>query len=102
MAGTIALAPQGRWSVAGWLFDWTVDFLADRVTEPQLRSDLREIVSEHLGWLGLGDYGPEVERELRALLDQRLIDAAEAEFAPTVQRRDEAVDLLRQLVTAAA
>jgi hypothetical protein len=102
MAGTIALAPQGRWSVAGWLFDWTVDFLAERVTEPQLRSDLRDIVSQHLGWLGLGDYGPEAEGELRALLDQRLVDAAEAEFAPTLRQRDDAVDLLRQLVSAAA
>lgn len=102
MAGTIALAPQGRWSVAGWLFDWTVDFLAERVTDPQLQSDLREIVSEHLGWLGLGDYGPEAERELRALLDQRLVDAAEAQFGATWRERDEAVDLVRQLVMATA
>jgi hypothetical protein len=99
MAGTIALAPQGRWSVAGWLFDWTVDFLAERVTEPQLQSDLRVIVSERLGWLGLADYGPEAERELRALLDQRLIAAAEAS---AWKERDEAVDLLRQLVAAAS
>jgi len=73
MAGTISLGPATRWSVAGWLFDWTVEFLAQRVVEPELRASLQEIVDENLGWLGLGDFGPDREREMRGLLRDNVV-----------------------------
>ncbi len=61
MAGTVHVSGEQRWSVSGWLFDWVVGFLAEGVTDPGLAAELREIVSENLGWLGLEDFGADAE-----------------------------------------
>jgi len=50
------------------MFDWTVEFLADNVTNERAAAQLREIVGENLGWLGLDDYGPEAGAEMRDVL----------------------------------
>ena len=97
MAGTISLAPDKRWSAAGWLFDWTVGFLAENVGETDLRVSLEEIVAENLGWLGLGDYGPAADREMRDLLRNRLVSVADETFAPEMDGRGPAIGRLRQL-----
>src|SRR4051794_10616309 len=97
MAGTVSLRDGKRWSAAGWLFDWVVQFLADNVEEPGLRSELRQIVDENLGWLGLGDFGGDAERAMRELLRHRLVPAAEAAFAQDMGGREGAIELLREL-----
>ncbi|MFI5890914.1 hypothetical protein ACIA5D_12440 [Actinoplanes sp. NPDC051513] len=97
MAGTISLSPEKRWSVAGWLFDWTVEFLAGRVVEPELRASLQEIVDENLGWLGLGDFGPDPEREMRALLRDEVVEAADTAFGADMAGREAALGHLRDL-----
>jgi hypothetical protein len=97
MAGTISLGPQERWSVASWLFDWTVEFLADRVAEREVRASLREIVEENLGWLGLGDFGPEPEREMRGLLRDEVVEAADTTFAADMADREAVLGHLRDL-----
>jgi hypothetical protein len=102
MAGTIAVTPDNRWSAATWLFDWIVEFLASHVEEPELRSSLKEIVDENLGWLGLSDFGPKAELELRELLRTQLVDEANAKFSTTMARRDDAINYLRQLADAAS
>ncbi|WP_433375316.1 hypothetical protein ACQPZX_05705 [Actinoplanes sp. CA-142083] len=97
MAGTISLSPQERWSVAGWLFDWTVEFLAGRVAEPELRASLQEIVDENLGWLGLGDFGPDREREMRGLLRAGVVEAADLTFGADLADREAVLGHLREL-----
>ena len=100
MAGTIAVTPDRRWSAAGWLFDWAVEFLAERVADPDLKAELEEIVAENLGWLGLAEHGPEAEREMRALLRDQLVGAAEAGLPTTMADRAGAIEVLRELARA--
>ena len=100
MAGTIAVTPDRRWSAATWLFDWTVEFLAANVREPDVKASLEEIVTENLGWLELSDYRREVNVELRELLRTRAVAAADETFARTMPDRDGAIDLLRRLAEA--
>jgi hypothetical protein len=99
MAGTIAVAPQIRWSAAGWLFDWTLEFLAGRVTDPKVATGLREVISENLGWLGLEDFGPGAAQELRALIQQELLTAAHQQLPADLAGRSEALDLLGELAS---
>ena len=100
MAGTIAVTPDRRWSAATWLFDWTVEFLAANVKEPDVKASLEEIVTENLGWLGLADYGPDVDIELRELLRSRAVPTADDTFARTMPDREAAIGLLRRLADA--
>ncbi|MEV6966318.1 hypothetical protein AB0M47_14475 [Hamadaea sp. NPDC051192] len=100
MSGTIEVTPQQRWSAAGWLFDWTVGYLADHVADQEVAAELREIVEENLGWLGLDDYGPEARADLVALLRDRVVPAAAADLPPTVDDRPAVLDLLRDLADA--
>jgi len=97
VAGTVAVTPENRWSAAGWLFDWTLEFLAERVADPQLKDELHEIVAENLGWLGLGDYGSDAEQEMRALIRAHLVSEANQQFSPTMANRDGALRLLQDL-----
>ena len=97
MAGTISLGPDRRWSAAGWLFAWAVEFLAERVAEPELRASLEEIVNENLGWLGLDDFGPEQEREMRELLRNEAVSAASGTFPVGMTGRESALSLLGEL-----
>jgi len=101
MAGVIAVSPGVRWSAAGWLFDWTVGFLADRVADPEVAAGLREIVSENLGWLSLDDFGPEAERKLRILLQHELVSTANEQLPDQLPNRSEVLDLLGDLVARA-
>lgn len=97
MAGTISLGPEQRWSVASWLFDWTVEFLAERVSEPDLRASLKEIVDENLGWLGLADFGGDSEREMRGLLRGGVVEAADRTFDSAMTGREAVIGHLREL-----
>jgi len=98
MSGTIAVAADTRWSASGWLFDWTLGFLAAHVKDPKLAAELRQIVDENLGWLSLGDFGPKAEYDLRCLLKRNLLDEAERALPQTLENRTAALDLLQQLV----
>jgi hypothetical protein len=97
MSGTIAISPAVRWSAAGWLFDWAVEFLADNVADPGVAADLREIVTENLGWLDLDDYGPETRAELRDIMQHQLVAAADESLPQTVPNRPAVIELLQEL-----
>ncbi|HEY3010386.1 MAG TPA: hypothetical protein VGJ63_20310 [Micromonosporaceae bacterium] len=97
MSGTIQVTPTSRWSAAGWLFDWTVEFLASRVRDPKVSAGLREVVSENLGWVGLDHYGPDTRDELVALIRRDLVSHAERELPGSVPNRPAALALLREL-----
>jgi hypothetical protein len=97
MSGTVAIDDHVRWSAAGWLFDWTLNFLADSVSDPRTRDEILEILDENLGWLGLSDFDPPARRELRGLLADRLMAAAAQKLPPTLAGREPAIALLRDL-----
>jgi len=98
MSGTIEISPQNRWSAAGWLFDWTVGFLAEHVGDPKIAEGLREIVTDNLGWLGLGDFGPTARADLVSIIAGPLLPAAGATLPQTIPNRSAVIDLLAELV----
>jgi hypothetical protein len=101
VAGTIAAGRGRHWSAAGWLFDWTVEFLAANVEDGALQAELAEVVEENLGWLGLDDYGSEAGRGMRELLRTRLGTAAAESFPTTMAGRAAALALLEELAAMA-
>lgn len=50
------------------MFDWTVSYLAEHTHDPHVAAQLREIVSDNLGWLGLDDYGPSARTGLIGII----------------------------------
>jgi hypothetical protein len=98
MSGTVAISPDVRWSAAGWLFDWTVEFLSKRVTNAEVAGNLREILNENLGWLSLDDYGPQAGAELREIIERQLLAAADEQLPQTVPNRPGVIELLQELV----
>jgi hypothetical protein len=97
MSGTIEISPQQRWSAAGWLFDWTVRYLAEHVSDPTLAGGLREIVDDNLGWLGLDDFGAVAKRELISIITGQLVPAAQAQLPETLADRQSVIALLQEL-----
>lgn len=101
MAGMIEIAPDTRWSAAGWLFRWTVGYLADHAADPNVAESLREIVDEHLGWVGLGEFGPDARANLAAIL--RDIDSiADRTLPADIPNRTAVIAHLRELAQKAA
>ncbi|HEX8344033.1 MAG TPA: hypothetical protein VF657_04710 [Actinoplanes sp.] len=99
MSGTIALSDELRWSADRWLFDWTVRFLADRVTSTEVAAALRTVVDEQRNWLAFDDYGPRATAQFDGLIRERLLRAADAELPRAMPGRTVALDHLRGLVS---
>jgi hypothetical protein len=98
MYATIALSDDLRWSADRWLFDWTVRFLAERVTSAEIAAQLRAIVDEQRTWLAFDDYGPRAVAQFDGLIRERLLRAADAELPRAMPGRTVALDHLRGLV----
>jgi hypothetical protein len=97
MPGVISLGGNERWPAAGWLFCWVVGFLAMNVEQQQLAADIDRVRADDPGLLELGVFGPEADREMRALLRNRLVPVAEERFPPTMFGRAAALESLRDL-----
>jgi hypothetical protein len=102
MPGVISLGGNERWRATGWLFCWVVGFLAMNVEQQQLAADIDQVRADDSGLLELGVFGPEADREMRALLRNRLVPVAEERFPPTMRGRATALDLLRDLAALAS
>jgi len=102
MPGVISLGGNERWLATGWLFCWVVGFLAMNVEQQQLAADIDHVRADDSGLLELGVFGPEADREMRALLRHRLVPAAEQRFPTTMRGRATALKLLRELARLAA
>jgi hypothetical protein len=98
MSGTIAITPDARWSAAGWLFDWTVDFLSRDVGDATATNHLREIIDDNIGWLSLDDLPASVRARLLERIKTTLVDAADRTLPSTLTDRDAVLDRLRELV----
>lgn len=97
MSGTIAVTADRRWSAAGWLFDWTVEKLAEDLTDTTAVEDMHEIVEANLGWLGLDDLSPDTRAEVLRRIRTELVERAEHELPDTVPDRTAVLELLRDL-----
>lgn len=102
MPGVISLGGNERWPATGWLFCWVVGFLAMNVEQQQLAADIDQVRADDSGLLELGVFGPEADREMRALLRNRLVAVAEERFPPTMRARAPALALLRELARMAS
>lgn len=99
MLGTIALSDELRWSADRWLFDWTVRFLANRVTSAEVAAQLQAVVDQQRTWLAFDDYGPRAAAQFGGLIRDRLLRAADAELPRAMPGRTVALDHLRGLVS---
>ncbi|MEV4417452.1 hypothetical protein [Catellatospora sp. NPDC049609] len=97
MSGTIAVTPDRRWSTAGWLFDWTVEKLAEDLPDTAAAADMHEIVEDNLGWLGLADLNPDTRAEVLRRIRTELVARAEQELPDTIPDRPAVLQLLRDL-----
>ena len=96
MAGLLMVRPGAGWTVGGGLFDWTLEFLIERLTDPEAVTLLREIVDADLGSFWLSELSPEARGEVLALLRDQLVEAGEKEL-PAGDRKPDVIRRLREL-----
>jgi hypothetical protein len=97
VAGSIEVPDGTRWSVAGWLFYWTVRTIADEVGPGQVSDRLLEIDREALGDLRLNDFNPEDASAIENVIRTKLQVRAQAEFANDYEGKSSASELLANL-----
>jgi hypothetical protein len=97
MAGMISLGGNDRWLVSGWLFYWVVGFLAVNVEQQQLATDIDHVRAAESGLLELEVFGPAADQEMRGLIRNGLVAAAEQRFPLAMEGREAALGLLQEL-----
>jgi hypothetical protein len=97
MSGTIALSPETRWSAAGWLFDWTVRFIAQHLSDAQASAILQQVIDENLGWIDIMALPDEARRTVLEKLRNDLLPAAEGQLPATLPERQRVLDHIREL-----
>jgi hypothetical protein len=101
MAGLIVLKPDLDWIATGGLFDWTIEFLIQRLDDESAAQRLREIVDNNLGSLWINEFAPLTQLKIIQCLRDELIPAAEKTL-PDTEHKADAVQHLRELATLAA
>ena len=103
MAGLLVLKPGTDWTVGGGLFDWTLEFLAQNLSEPEAVQHVREIIDNNLGTLWLAELSPAARREAITQLREHVVEAGERELPSgeqkpaVIQRLHELAEMARQL-----
>jgi hypothetical protein len=94
MAALIMVRPGRDWQSSGGLFDWTLEYLIPRLSDPATADWLRTVVDENLGNLWIPDLPARTQDEIFALLRTELLAAAERELpAPALEELRELVAL---------
>ncbi|GAA4591115.1 hypothetical protein BJY16_000166 [Actinoplanes octamycinicus] len=99
MAGLLVLGPGADWVVSGGLFDWVLEFLRARISAPEAKAHLREIVDNNLGSFWLAELSPAARDEAMELLRHELVEAGRQELpdgdgkADVIRRLQELADL---------
>jgi hypothetical protein len=88
------------WPVSGALFDWNLEFLAERLDDENARQRLQEIVDYNLGSLWLSEFDKAARRAIVELLRKDLIITAVRDL-PTGDHKDAGLEQLRELATLA-
>jgi hypothetical protein len=97
MTSLIHVRPDVDWQVSNGLFDYTLEFLADRLTDPAAAAELRLVVDAHFQSLRLFELAPQIQEEIRRLIRDELLAAGEREL-PDAGTRDITLARLRELV----
>jgi hypothetical protein len=93
----ISLGGNDRWLVSRWLFYRVVGFLAVNVEQPELAVDIDHVRAGESGLLELAVFGPAADQEMRDLLRNGLVAAAEERFRPAMCGRETALELVHEL-----
>lgn len=102
MSGTISLSAEIRWSAASWLFDWVLESLAGAVEDAELAGELRSIVDENIGWLGLNDLKRGQVDEIREIFRGTLRLLADQTFPIAMAGREDALRHVDELIRMAS
>jgi hypothetical protein len=94
VADWLTVKPGSSWKAAGWLYRWVVGTIAENVDDDQLKLRLKAIVDENLPTLALSDFTEAECEAIRAVIRQRLVEDARAEFPA-----DMSVDLVSEQTT---
>src|SRR6266480_2007566 len=97
MAGLLVFEPDADWTATGGLFDWTLEFLIQRLSDQAAVARLREVVDNNLGSLWVSDFPLETQQEIVAAIRGEVIAAAEREL-PESEHKTAAVRHLQELV----
>ncbi|MEV6306578.1 hypothetical protein AB0M02_44760 [Actinoplanes sp. NPDC051861] len=96
MAGLLVLKPGTDWTASGGLFDWTLEFLIDRLSAPEAVAYLREILDNNLGSFWLTELPPDARGQAVAQLRDHLVEAANHEL-PDGEQKAAVLKHLREL-----
>src|SRR3954468_17061274 len=88
MAGLIVLTPDVDWSASGGLFDWTLEFLIQRLSDGGAAARLQEIVDNNLGSLWISDFAPPTQRQILHEFGDNLLRAARHDLPDTGAKQD--------------
>ncbi|SRR6266536_10718 len=97
MAGLLVFKPGADWTATGGLFDWTLEFLIDRISDRAVVDRLRKIVDNNLAIVWVSEFPTQAQREIVAVVRNELITAAEREL-PESDHKTEAIRHLQELV----
>jgi hypothetical protein len=96
MSGTIVFQHDTDWSASSGLFNWVVEYLANRVDDEQTQGQLWEISDHDFRWLNLDNLTPQGRAQVLSILRNEILAQAE-ENLPETSIRGEAVNVIREL-----
>jgi hypothetical protein len=96
MSSLIVLPTDADWQASNGLFDFVLEFLAGRVSDPAAAERMRAIVDNHFQGLWLNEFGAATQQEIRRLIREELVPAGERQLAEAPGRED-ALARLREL-----
>ncbi|GGN58994.1 hypothetical protein GCM10010112_13380 [Actinoplanes lobatus] len=77
MAALLVLGPGIDWPTCGGLFDWTLDFLVARISDPAAIARLREVIDNSPGSVDLTEFSLAARVEVRAQLRDNLVPSGD-------------------------
>jgi hypothetical protein len=97
VGGSIFLADDELWSVASWLFDWTLRTIADEVGSGPASDQILEVDRENLGSLVMADFTTEDASIILDVIRTRLLVRAESEFSDDMVQKPSSLEALGKL-----
>jgi hypothetical protein len=97
MTALIQVKPGLDWSASGGLFDWTLEFLSERLSDTETADWLRTVVEDNLGSVWFHEFPPATQEEIARILRSDLLDAARKEL-PERPGKAGALEKLEELV----
>lgn len=97
MAGIIVTKSGVDWTATGGLFDWTLEFLIQRISTKEAVERLQEIVDNNLGSFWITDVPANAQQEILKQWQTGLVAAAKREL-PESDYKGDALHHLQELV----